>query len=232
MKKILSHKGLLRAGLLLALLAAIAWAIGHRDAWTVTELQARFEAFGNWAPPVFILVYGAITILCLPGAIMTIAGGVLFGPWWGAIYNLLGATLGAALAFLVARYLASEWVAAHVGGQLGRLIKGVEQEGWRFVAFTRLVPVFPFSGLNYALGLTRISWLQYILATVVCIIPGTLAYTWIGHVGAAAVMGSLSTIHVLFIIFGSLVGLLFLPRLIRRLHSVSLAGAQQKDERE
>lgn len=232
MKKILSRKGLLRVGLLLALLAAIAWAIGHRDALTVVRLQARFDAFGNWAPLVFILMYGVVTVLCMPGAVMTIVGGVLFGPWLGAIYNLLGATLGAAAAFLVARYLASEWIAAHVGGQLGRLIKGVEQEGWRFVAFTRLVPIFPFSGLNYALGLTRISWLQYILATVVCIVPGTLAYTWIGHAGAAAVMGNRNTIQALLIALGLLAGLLFLPRLVQRLRrSTGVDAIQEKDRK-
>lgn len=231
MKKILSPKELLRVSLLLALLAAIAWAISHRDMLTVAELQARFDALGKWAPFIFILVYGAVTVLCLPGAVLTIAGGALFGPWFGAIYNLLGATLGAALAFLVARYLASEWVAAHIGGQLGRLIKGVEQEGWRFVAFTRLVPIFPFSGLNYALGLTRISWLQYMLATVVCIVPGTFAYTWIGHAGAAAVTGDRNTLQILLVALGLLAGLLFLPRLVQRLRRTMTDVIQEENRK-
>lgn len=227
----MGRKGMLRIVLLLALLAAMAWAIGQRDALSVAALQERLDAFGNWAPLVFILVYAAATILLLPGSVLTIAGGVLFGPWFGTLYNLVGATLGAALAFLVARYLASEWVAARVGGRLGRLIKGVEQEGWRFVAFTRLVPIFPFNVLNYALGLTRIPWLQYVLATAVCMVPGAFAYTWIGHAGAVAVTGSRNTIQAVLIALGLLAGLLFLPRLVRRLRKSTMSEAIQEEDR-
>lgn len=117
MEKLLSRKGLLRIVLLLALLTAMALAINQRDALTVVALQERLDVLGNWAPAVFILVYVAVTVLCLPGAVMTIAGGLLFGPWLGALYNLSGATLGAGLAFLVARYLASEWGATGPFGQ-------------------------------------------------------------------------------------------------------------------
>lgn len=84
-------------------------------------------------------------MLFLPGSVLTLAGGALFGPAWGTLYNLVGATLGATLAFLVARYLASHWVQARIesgaGGRVDRLVKGVEAEGWRFVAFTRMVPL-------------------------------------------------------------------------------------------
>jgi uncharacterized membrane protein YdjX (TVP38/TMEM64 family) len=92
----------------------------------------------------------------LPGAVFGLAGGALFGPVWGSLWNLIGATLGATLAFLAARYTAGDWVARRTGARLKALVEGVEAEGWRFVAFVRLVPLFPFNLLNYALGLTRI----------------------------------------------------------------------------
>ena len=83
-------------------------------------------------------------------------GGALFGPLWGTLWNLSGATLGATLAFAIARYLGADWVARRAGERLVRLIRGVEEEGWRFVAFVRLVLLFPFNLVNYAFGLTRI----------------------------------------------------------------------------
>lgn len=88
----------------------------------------------------------------------------------------------AAVAFLPA------WIfTVTAGGMVKRVIVGVEREGWRFVAFTRLVPLFPFNLFNYALGLTRIPLLHYVAATLVCMIPGALAYVWIGHAGAQAI---------------------------------------------
>jgi uncharacterized membrane protein YdjX (TVP38/TMEM64 family) len=80
--------------------------------------------------------------------------------------------LGATLAFVIARYVASDWVAERSSDRLGRLMRGVEEEGWRFVAFVRLVPLFPFNLVNYAFGLTRIRLREYVLASLVCMAPG------------------------------------------------------------
>ena len=101
--------------------------------------------------------------------------------------------LGATAAFLVARYLAADWVREKSGARLERLIKGVEAERWRFVAFTRLVPLIPFNLLNYALGLTRIPVIAYMVASLVCMAPGTLAYTWLGYAGREAIWSASSS---------------------------------------
>jgi uncharacterized membrane protein YdjX (TVP38/TMEM64 family) len=95
---------------------------------------------------------------------------MLFGPVWGTILNLAGATVGATAAFLVARYLA-DWVRRKAARRLDQLIKGVEAEGWRIVAFVRLVPILPFNLMNYALGLTHIRLVDYVLASFVCMLP-------------------------------------------------------------
>jgi rhodanese-related sulfurtransferase len=141
---------------------------------------------------------------------------VLLGPVWGTIANLAGATLGATAAFLVARYVAADWVRQKAGARLDRLIKGVEAEGWRFVAFTRLVPLIPFNLLNYALGLTRIRLGAYALSSLVCMVPGTLAYAWLGYAGREAVAGNAAAIRYGMLGLAALAAVAFVPRLLRR----------------
>src|SRR6185503_627632 len=103
--------------------------------------------------------------------------------------NLLGASLGATAAFLLGRYVAGDCIRRMAGGRLDRLVTGVEAEGWRFVAFVRLVPIFPFNFLNYALGLTRIPLGPFVLASLICMLPGTFVYTWLGYTGRQVVTG-------------------------------------------
>ena len=135
----------------------------------------------------------------------------------GPVLNLAGATLGATAAFLVARYVAVDWVWRKGGARLERLIQGVEAEGWRFVAFTRLVPLIPFNLLNYALGLTRIPVVAYILASLICMAPGALAYTWLGYAGREAVAGNDAAIRYGLMGLALLAAVAFVPRLWRSL---------------
>lgn len=128
---------------LLVAIAAIVLAI-HRDRIDPAPIESTIAGLGSWVPISHILVFVVATVLFVPGAILGLVGGVLFGPLWGTVFNLVGATLGATASFLVARYIASDWVRRKVGVRLQRLIAGVEEEGWRFVAFTRLVPLFPY----------------------------------------------------------------------------------------
>jgi uncharacterized membrane protein YdjX (TVP38/TMEM64 family)/rhodanese-related sulfurtransferase len=203
--------------LALALAAGIALAVIYREHLDTAALTAWIASAGWAGPLVFMGIYAIATVLFLPGSLLTLAGGALFGPLWGTLYNLTGATLGAGLAFLVARYLAADWVQARSGGILKRLVTGVEAEGWRFVAFTRLVPVFPFNLLNYALGLTRIPFPAYLLASATCMLPGALAYTWLGYAGREAAAGGEGLIQKGLIALALLAALAFLPRLVARL---------------
>ncbi len=216
-----------RLALLLLLAGAIGLAIVYRDRFDASALQAWVQDAGAWAPLLFMLSYAAATVLFLPGSVMTLAGGALFGPLLGTVYNLAGATLGATLAFLVARYLASDWVASRSGGRLRQLISGVEAEGWRFVAFVRLVPLFPFNLLNYALGLTRIRFSHYLLATCVCMLPGAIAYTYLGYAGREAVGGGEGLIQKGLLALALLAAVAFLPRLIGRLRERPMLSISQ-----
>ncbi len=213
------NKPALRWVLGLVLVVAIAFAVALRDRFDSAALQAWVEGAGAVGPVLFMGLYALATVLFLPGAVVTLAGGALFGPLWGTLWNLTGATVGAALAFLIARYLGADWVARRAGRRMQRLNDGVAAEGWRFVAFVRLVPLFPFNLLNYALGLTRIPFLTYLLATWVFMLPGAFAYTWLGHVGREALAGGDGLVRNVTIALSLLAAVAFLPRIVRRLRA-------------
>lgn len=175
--------------LLLLLCLGIAAAVIWRDQFDLNGIRSLLENLGWVAGLAFIAIYALGTVFFLPGAVLTLVGGALFGPWWGTLFNLTGATLGAGLAFLLSRYLAADWVRSKAGPKLSGLIQGVDEEGWRFVAFTRLMPLFPFNLLNYAFGLTAVSLRTFMLTSYITMLPGALAYTWLGHAGGQALAG-------------------------------------------
>ncbi len=208
-----------RVALLAVIVAVIAAGVLLRGHLSRDALEEHVAALGIWAPLVFMAAYAFAAVAFMPGSIFTIAGGALFGPWLGTLYSLVGASVGAALAFLAARHVAADWVARSSGERLERLRRGIDREGWRFVAFVRLVPLFPFNLLNYALGLTRIGLLPYALATFICMAPGALAYAWVGHAGAEVIAGGRSGIQAGLLALGLLAAVAFLPRLVRRMKS-------------
>jgi uncharacterized membrane protein YdjX (TVP38/TMEM64 family)/rhodanese-related sulfurtransferase len=227
----MTRSTLLRLAIALALVAAIALAVLNRDRFDAAALEAWVAAAGWAGPLLFVALYALAALLFLPGSVITLAGGALFGPVWGALWNLTGATLGAALAFLAARYLAGPWVEQRTGGRMKRLKDGVEGEGWRFVAFVRLMPLFPFNLLNYALGLTRIPFLHYLIATWVFMLPGAIAYTYLGYAGREAMAGGEGLIQKVMIALALLAATAFLPRLIARLRAKPMLAIDELKQR-
>ena len=220
---------LLRFGLFIVLISGISLAVYYRDLFDVEALQLWIDDAGVIAPIVFMLIYSLAAVFFLPGSVLTLAGGALFGPVLGTFYNLTGASLGAALSFLISRYLSSDFVEKKTGGKVKQLINGVEKEGWRFVAFVRLVPLFPFNVLNYALGLTKIPFLHYLIATYIFMLPGAFAYTYLGYVGREAAGGGDGLIGKILIALALLAVVAFLPRLIK---SIKAADDEAVDEKE
>lgn len=206
-----------RIGLISALLGGLAWASTHRELFTEAALQEQIVALGPWAPAVFVLVYALSTPLFLPGSALTAAGGAAFGPVAGTAWSLLGATLGATISFLLARTVAGDVVRRRAGPRAETLLRGVEQEGWRFVALVRLVPLFPFNLSNYAFGLTRIRLLPYALTSAMCMLPGAAAFAFAGHGGRAALGGDSGALGWGLAALGLLAAVALLPRLVRRL---------------
>lgn len=210
--------GLLRLGLLVLIVGAAVWLALHREALAPAAMAAHLNGLGVFAPVLFLAVYAVGAVLLFPAGLLSMAGGVAFGPVWGTLLDLAGATLGASIAFLAARFFVAAWVQRRVGGRLARLIEGVEAEGWRFVATARLVPIIPYSLLNYALGLTRIGFWQYVGASAVCMIPGSIAYTWLGYAGLQTAEGGTGA-GLRYGLLGLAVLALaaFIPRLVRRI---------------
>jgi uncharacterized membrane protein YdjX (TVP38/TMEM64 family) len=180
------RNGYLRVGVGLFVvlgLALVAEVTGFRDFVASGQLQLMIERSGPLAPLLFISIYAVATILFVPGTPLTLLGGALFGPIFGSIYVILGATIGAVGAFLLARYVGGSWLTSGAGTILQRLRTYDEQlvrNGFVTVLILRLVPLFPFNGLNFCLGLTRLRLRIYILATFIGIIPGTVAYVYFG----------------------------------------------------
>jgi len=204
----------LKVLLLLLLVGVIALTIWQTQTIDADALSTFVNDYGAWAWLVFILLYAVGTVLFFPGTILTLAGGALFGPVAGTFYNLTGATIGAALAFVVSRYLAADWVEKKTGKRLQQLQDGVEKEGWRFVAFVRLVPLFPFNLLNYALGLTRIRFSHYLIASYIFMLPGAIAYTYLGYAGKEAIGGGEGLVQKVLLALALLAIVAFLPRLV------------------
>lgn len=173
-------KGMLRSLVILALVIGAFAAVRGSGVTCYLEqdtLRSLIQGYGVLAPLVYMLVYTLAPVLFLPGLPITIVGGILFGPFWGVVYTITGATFGACLAFLVARYMARELIEAKLtGSRWQKLDRQVEEQGWKVVAVTRLIPLFPFNLLNYAFGLTRIRFSHYALATFFCMLPACIAF--------------------------------------------------------
>ncbi len=201
--------------------AAIVLAALNRGKFDVALIDLWISQLGFWAPLAYMVLFALGTIFFVPGALFALAGGALFGPLWGTLFNLIGATVGASIAFLIARYLAGDWVQNKTGPRLQRLIKGVEAEGWRFVAFIRLVPIFPFNLSNYAFGLTKIPLVSYALTSFITMMPGALAYTWLGFAGREALEGNGSAIKYALFGLGLFAAIAFLPSIIKSMRAGS-----------
>ncbi len=185
------------------------------------NLATWIDWLGIWAPIGFVAIYTVATVALVPGGIFDLVGGAVFGPVYGSALDLLGGTLGASLAFLVARYIARDWARRRVGPRLEGLMRSVDEEDWRFVAFVRLVPVIPYNIANYLLGITRIPFPRYVVATLVFMTPSTVAYTWLGHAGRQAIAGETENLQYGLLALALVAALILLPRLIKRMRERS-----------
>lgn len=131
-----------------------------------------------WAPFAFVAGYALAVTLGFSGLVLTLAGGAVFGFWWGALLNTLGANLGATGAFWLARVLGRDGLQALLGGRLTGIDRITHQSGFAWLLRLRLIPIVPFNLLNFAAGLTVIRWPTYVAATALGILAGTIVYTF------------------------------------------------------
>ena len=217
-------RGLAKLLVLIALLVAAALAVRASPArgWlTPRGIEQLLAALREpwWAPLAFVAAYTIAAALDFSGLVLTLVGGAVFGFWWGALLNLLGANLGASAAFWVARLLGREGLHALLGDRLsGGLDRLAHQAGFAWLLRLRLIPIVPFNLLNFASGLTALPWRTYAAATAIGVIPATLVYTFFAD---ALLSGSREAGHRVFVrllIAGALLVLLsFVPTIARKL---------------
>ena len=181
--------------ILLGLAIVAALLVGGRELGSyIPRFKEWVGSVGVWGPVVFMLGYAVAVVVAIPASALTLAAGAIFGVVEGTLYTLVGATLGATAAFWVARYLARGVVERRIEGdaRFAAIDRAIAAEGRKIVLLLRLSPAFPFNLLNYALGLTRVRTLDYVVASV-GMLPGTLLYVYSGKIAgdvAAAAAGA------------------------------------------
>ena len=168
------------AVIILAALVIVAFLLPVKD-WLIKSLEWT-EGLGIWGPVFVIAFYIAACVLFLPGSVLTLGAGFIFKVVVGIITVSIGSTLGACAAFLVGRTLARNWISGKIAAneKFAAIDESVGREGFKIVLLTRLSPVFPFSLLNYAFGLTKVSFGRYALASWIGMLPGTVMYVYFG----------------------------------------------------
>lgn len=186
-----------RSGLALKLVGGLAAAaaliaLGRQLGGYVPQFAAWVDTLGFWGPAVFVLGYAAATLAFVPGSLLTMAAGAIFGLAKGTLLVFFGATTGATFSFLVARYLARSAIEKRLAHRprFRAIDRAVARQGLKIIFLVRLSPVFPYNLLNYGLGLTRVKLLHYVLACA-GMIPGTFLYVYYGKaLGSLAAVAS------------------------------------------
>ena len=190
-----------------------------RGLLTTERLGSFLQAAGWWAPLAFILIYAAGVCLFIPGTLLTALGAGIFGPYWGFLYVWLAAMLGAAGGFLIGRYLGREFAASLIGDRLKKYDDAIEANGFATVLYLRLV-YFPFTAMNFGMGLTKVRFREYLWGTGMGILVGTFIFTFfvgtIKEVWASGQWANLLSWKVFFSL-GLFVFSLFIPKIINKL---------------
>jgi uncharacterized membrane protein YdjX (TVP38/TMEM64 family) len=173
---------------LVAVIALGRWAGGR-----VEEFRAWVEGLGALGPIAFIAGYAAFVVLAVPGSILTLAAGTIFGVVEGTVYVFVAATLGANACFLIGRYLARDWVASRIArdARFAAIDRAVGQAGRRIVFLLRLAPAFPFNLLNYGFPLTRVRFVDHLVGSL-GMLPATIMYVYLGSIGGDLLGGGIS----------------------------------------
>jgi uncharacterized membrane protein YdjX (TVP38/TMEM64 family) len=191
-----SGSNLLRIAIGLLALAAL-WFVAREVGDAIPRVAAWIEGLGFWAPVIFIAAYAASVVALVPASILTLAAGAIFGLLKGTVYTFIAATLGAIGAFLVARHLARGVVSQRIAQNplFASIDRAIGGQGLKVVFLLRLSPVFPFSLLNYALGLTGVRLRDYALASL-GMIPATLLYVYYGKlIGDVAALAGATAVE-------------------------------------
>ena len=217
-----SRRAAIKAAILLTFVAAAVVTVRSqavKELLTAEKLGAWLAAAGLWAPLAFILFYAMGVCLFLPGTLLAALGVAIFGAYWGFLYVWFGAMLGAAGGFLIGRYLGREFAASLIGDRLKKYDDAIERNGFATVLYLRLV-YFPFTAMNFGMGLTKVRFRDYLWGTALGILVGTFIFTFfigaLKEVWATGQWANLLSGKVFFSL-GLFVFSLFIPKIINKL---------------
>ena len=181
-KNLVIKAGIVSTIIIALIMSARFLGFGELIAEIFQQMLSWIEDWGYWGVIIFILMYVSTTIFLIPGVILTLGAGFIFGVVKGTILVSIASTLGATAAFLIGRYFATIWVMQQIESQpkFKAINEAVAKNGWKIVGLTRLSPIFPFIFLNYAFSVTQVSLKDYILASWIGMMPGTLLYVYCG----------------------------------------------------
>jgi uncharacterized membrane protein YdjX (TVP38/TMEM64 family) len=215
-------KALVKALILVAFILVAIYVVRFtpvKNYLTVEALENFLDKAGIWASLVFMLFYAVGICLFVPGTLLTGLGAAIFGAYWGFLYVWVGAMLGASAAFFIGRTLGRELAASLVGDRLKKYDDAIERNGFATVLYLRLI-YFPFTPMNFGMGLTKVHFWDYFFGTALGIIVGTFIFTFfigtVKEVWVSGDWGQLLSSRVFFSV-GLFIFSFFLPKIIRKI---------------
>jgi uncharacterized membrane protein YdjX (TVP38/TMEM64 family) len=219
-------KAIIKAAFLLVFIASALFLVRYtpiRELLTAEALRQAIDLAGGWAPVLYILFYAMGVCLFLPGTLLTGLGAAVFGAYWGFVYVWIGAMLGAGGAFFIGRFLGRDFAASLIGDKLKKYDEAIERNGFATVLYLRLI-YFPFTAMNFGMGLTRVTFRDYIVGTGLGIMVGTFIFTFfigtLKDVLASGSWGELISFKVFFSV-AIFIFSFFIPKLIKKIKGES-----------
>jgi uncharacterized membrane protein YdjX (TVP38/TMEM64 family) len=172
----------IKIALIIALVAVCAWLLWAHKEWFENPQLIKTEVveWGAWGPAVYILLYAIGPSFLVPGAVMTIAAGLAFGTWWGSLWSLIGADIGAIVAFAAGRFMGREFVVRTIGIRFQKMLGKIARHGFYITLYLRIVPVIPYNAFNLLAGASPITFRDYFWASMIGMIPGTILFAFLG----------------------------------------------------
>ena len=222
-------KALIKASVLVAFIALAIYVVRFtpvKNYLTAQELGRLLDSAGLWAPIAYMIVYAVGVCLFIPGTLLTGLGAAIFGPYWGFLYVWIGAMLGSSAAFIIGRTLGREFAASLIGDRLKKYDDAIERNGFATVLYLRLV-YFPFTPMNFGMGLTKVRFWDYFFGTGLGIIVGTFIFTFfigtVKEVWASGNWGELLSFKVFFSV-GLFIFSFFIPKIIKKIKGEETLG--------
>jgi uncharacterized membrane protein YdjX (TVP38/TMEM64 family) len=218
------NKAAIKASVLLLFVVAMIAVVRFspvKEYLTPETLSHFLETAGFWAPLAYVLLYATGVCVFLPGTLLATLGAAIFGPYFGFVYVWSGAMIGASLAFFIGRYLGRDLAASLIGDRLKKYDDGIERNGFATVLYLRLL-YFPFTPMNFGMGLTKVRFQDYLFGTALGIIVGTFIFTFfigtLKEIWASGQWQGLMSWKVMFSL-GLFVFSFFIPKIVQRLRT-------------